>query len=813
MTPSSRFRRVEVRRTAAVFVTALACATVQSSPSAAPLWRGTIRIQDNSTAIAYSGSWIQGNTSKAWNGGTAAIGFSLCHRLTFVFHGTGVSWIGERGPGIGIARVYLDAAPPCGDPTPPTATVDGYAASDTLETPLYTASGLAWGTHTLIIDVTRTKNPAASDYLVVVDALDVAGARPDIVKPTVDFTRPAASSTVAGILPVTASATDNVGVVGVTFFVDKVQLGPEDVIPPYSVSWNTTVIADGTHTLSAVARDDAGNVSVTKRTVIVSNANPPPTARATRYENTDLSITYTDGCPICGQSSSWYQGSRSRDWSGGTSAFNRSDGARATFHFNGTAVSWIGFRAGWAGIANVYVDGTFAGEIDLYESAEEVQAPVFTASGLAPGAHTLTVESTGRKNPISTDYAVVVDAFDVSPSTPPPVDGTRFEETAAQIAYTAVWTKNDASKPWSGGTAAFSATTGQRATFAFAGTTVSWFGLRGPQTGVANIYLDGSFQATIDTYSQTEVQSLIYSTTSLAPGTHTLAVEVASASGGTHPIYVDAFDVRTRFEDTDFAVQYTGTWVLEHTNRNWSGTSVNTAAGTAAESDVASASALFTFKGTSVSWIGYRGPSAGIANVYVDGSFVSQFDLYSATEQLRVPIYTASGLSTATTHTLRVEATGTQNASATGATIAVDAFDVALPLPAPAVTRIQEDAPAVAYTGSWNPPGTTILYSGETARNSTTVGAKATITFSGTSIRWIGDRGMPSGVARVSIDGNLITTVDTKAMIQHAYQAPVFSATGLSAGTHTLTIEVVGRNDEPNGTTVEAVLVDAFEIF
>jgi len=101
---------------------------LQSSTFAAPSGRGTMRIQDNSTAIAYSGSWIQGNTDKAWSGGTAAIGFTLCHRVIFNFNGTGVSWIGERGPGMGIAHVYLDSAPPCGDASPPpTATVDGYA--------------------------------------------------------------------------------------------------------------------------------------------------------------------------------------------------------------------------------------------------------------------------------------------------------------------------------------------------------------------------------------------------------------------------------------------------------------------------------------------------------------------------------------------------------------------------------------------------------------------------------------------------------------------------------------------------------------
>ena len=38
-------------------------------------------------------------------------------------------------------------------------------------------------------------------------------------------------------------------------------LGAEDTIAPYSVSWNTTTAANGSHTLTAVARDAAGNTT------------------------------------------------------------------------------------------------------------------------------------------------------------------------------------------------------------------------------------------------------------------------------------------------------------------------------------------------------------------------------------------------------------------------------------------------------------------------------------------------------------------------------------------------------------------------
>ena len=73
------------------------------------------------------------------------------------------------------------------------------------------------------------------------------------------MTTPAAGATVSATVTVTASATDAVGVAGVQFKVDGVNLGAEDTTAPYSVAWATTGIANGDHTLTAVARDAAGN--------------------------------------------------------------------------------------------------------------------------------------------------------------------------------------------------------------------------------------------------------------------------------------------------------------------------------------------------------------------------------------------------------------------------------------------------------------------------------------------------------------------------------------------------------------------------
>ena len=62
-----------------------------------------------------------------------------------------------------------------------------------------------------------------------------------------------------GTITLTVTASDNVGVGGVQYYLDNVPLGAEQTVSPYSMSWNTTTTTDGAHTLQAVARDTTGN--------------------------------------------------------------------------------------------------------------------------------------------------------------------------------------------------------------------------------------------------------------------------------------------------------------------------------------------------------------------------------------------------------------------------------------------------------------------------------------------------------------------------------------------------------------------------
>ena len=95
---------------------------------------------------------------------------------------------------------------------------------------------------------------------------------PDTTPPAVSITAPAAGANVSGTTTVTATASDAVGVAGVQFLLDGASLGAEDTTSPYSVSWNTTTAANGPHTLTARARDAAGNTATsTAVNVVVTN--------------------------------------------------------------------------------------------------------------------------------------------------------------------------------------------------------------------------------------------------------------------------------------------------------------------------------------------------------------------------------------------------------------------------------------------------------------------------------------------------------------------------------------------------------------
>ena len=268
---------------------------------------------------------------------------------------------------------------------------------------------------------------------------------------------------------------------------------------------------------------------------IVVDAFDVPGLPVSHLQDQDPAITWTGA---------WGAADTSKPWSDGTATATTAAGARATLTFNGTEIRWRGYRGPETGIVRVFLDGSLAGDIDTYSAHPQIQDVIFAAANLAYGVeHTLTIEVTGSKNAASSGTLVVVDAFDVTTL------GERYQETEWAVTHSGSWTLRNQNKVWSEGTASSSGTAGARATFKFSGTGVSWIGARAARTGIANVFLDGAFLTSIDTYRPTGegYQNTVFTADGLAPGIHTLTIEVTglkNPAATNNYIVVDAFDVR-----------------------------------------------------------------------------------------------------------------------------------------------------------------------------------------------------------------------------------------------------------------------------
>ncbi len=130
---------------------------------------------------------------------------------------------------------------------------------------------------------------------------------PDTTPPTVSITAPVDGNTVSGSVNVTATAADNVGVTKVDFLVDGT-LKTTVQTAPYSYSWSTTALSNGTHSVSVIAYDAAGNTSTDSASVTVQNGDTQApsvpaglSATAAAYNKVNLAWTAsTDNVGVTG---------------------------------------------------------------------------------------------------------------------------------------------------------------------------------------------------------------------------------------------------------------------------------------------------------------------------------------------------------------------------------------------------------------------------------------------------------------------------------------------------------------------------------
>ena len=402
-----------------------------------------------------------------------------------------------------------------------------------------------------------------------------------------------------------------------------------------------------------------------------------------------------------------------------------------------------------------------------------------------------------------------------NPTVTLPVAGARVEESDPAVTLSGAWTQSDSTRGWSGDTAMQSTAAGAKASITFNGTSVRWLGSRGRGMGIALVSVDGGPSREVDLFARPadEIHTPVITISDLSAGQHTLTIEVsgrANSEAQSNVVVVDAFDVQpdttiSRWQDTDPDARFSAGWVKSDLGYPWSGNGVSNAPQlpvTAQETQTAGETVTLPFRGTAISWVGYRGPDGGIARVQIDGGQPTEVDTYSPTPKFQATVFTATGLAD-TNHTMTIQATGQRNAASTAARVVVDAWDVIRP-----GRRYEERDPSITYVGAWHMHNDARVWTEGATATSNETGATATFSFTGTSVSWIGCRkSSAGGTARVILDGVVVQQVNLHESYPiEGYQKTVFRADGLSNGPHTLTVEVTS----PTGGSY--VVVDAFDV-
>ncbi len=168
-----------------------------------------------------------------------------------------------------------------------------------------------------VVDRDGNKRPAGQRH--DAGAFEAGGSAPptDVVPPTVSLTAPAPNATIETTTTVTASASDNIAVTSVEFLLDGVPLGAADTQAPYSISLDPNAHPTGFYTLSARARDSAGNIASSPGITVFLRNNAPggiPTAHPRLYNiGSRLSLLKAKACrdangnviPNCTPTADW----------------------------------------------------------------------------------------------------------------------------------------------------------------------------------------------------------------------------------------------------------------------------------------------------------------------------------------------------------------------------------------------------------------------------------------------------------------------------------------------------------------------------
>jgi hypothetical protein len=260
-----------------------------STPAPSSILRAVVIVQGNATAPTNLSSvelWVDGAKTST----TTAASFSFNWDTTAATNGPHTLTVKAYEPSGVTGQASVNVSVTNYTPTPPTVAIATPANASTVAG-LVPVQGSATGTVAvvsiqLVVDGTPSATASSSpfsfnwnsslasngNHTLTVKASDAAGNvgqalttvtvsnQTDTTPPTVSITSPVDGETIWGGTTVTAAAWDDVGVTQVSLYIDGVLYGT-DSSAPYTFTFNAKKLSRGTHTLTAKARDAAGNVA------------------------------------------------------------------------------------------------------------------------------------------------------------------------------------------------------------------------------------------------------------------------------------------------------------------------------------------------------------------------------------------------------------------------------------------------------------------------------------------------------------------------------------------------------------------------
>lgn len=191
------------------------------------------------------------------------------------------------------------------------------------------------------------------------------------------------------------------------------------------------------------------------------------------------------------------------------------EGASFEYSFTGGGVKWLGSKDVNCGIAKVYIDDTLVDTVDTYATETLASTVLYETADLFPGNHTIKVEVSGDKNPVSSGTTLISLGLQqlqpkwtwVSPSDP----------LMWYSSSVSAWNTQSPSEYKATVAGAYFECTLECAS-------IAWMGSKWGGRGQADVYLDGAYEATVDLNENLGDLQQLWSATGLPFGEHTLKV-------------------------------------------------------------------------------------------------------------------------------------------------------------------------------------------------------------------------------------------------------------------------------------------------